>query len=463
MDDLREKLEPLLPALRRYARALLCDAPSADELLRDCLQRAIRRWRQRRSAADARVGVFTILHHLALSHLRERARRGLDVEPDVDGWVRPAPGAAARPQASAQRALLSGLAALPDEERSVLLLVSVEGWSYAEAAQVLALPIGTLMIRLAQARDRLLHVAGRPSPRLRAHGAASIAEADVHAFVDGALAPTHHAELQAALRSDPELARRVESYAEQRQTLREALEPISREALPPELELDRLLAARPAPRRSRPSAPAQPAESEEAPVEPRGHGGERASRVADVQRRLSALTLRQLLGAAVLLSVGAAAGWGLRAATTAGEGIAALAREAADSYLVYAPDRERPVELAAADRGTFVQWVSARLGRRMVVPDLAASGYRFTGGRLVPTAEGPAALFVYDGERDTRLMLFARPLQGERDVPVSDHSERRVSAFVWASDGVGFSLVGTLPRRLLEPLAQQLRAQLGAS
>lgn len=157
MSDMIRLIEPLIPALRRYARALLHNPTDADDLVQDCLERAISRWHQRRTDGDVRTWLYAILHNLAVSQMRQRARRGsympVDDAPEATLAVAPS-----QDDGLLQRDLMAALAALPEEQRSVLLLVSVEGLSYAETAQVLAIPIGTVMSRLARARDRMIHL-----------------------------------------------------------------------------------------------------------------------------------------------------------------------------------------------------------------------------------------------------------------------------------------------------------------
>lgn len=65
--DMVRQIEPLIPALRRYARALLRDRAAADDLVQDCLERAVSRWHQRRADGDTRSWIFTILHNLAMT------------------------------------------------------------------------------------------------------------------------------------------------------------------------------------------------------------------------------------------------------------------------------------------------------------------------------------------------------------------------------------------------------------
>ncbi|TXH32820.1 MAG: sigma-70 family RNA polymerase sigma factor [Rhodospirillaceae bacterium] len=161
MNDMMLLIEPQIPALRRYARALLRDAAAADDLVQDCLERAIGRWHQRRSDGDARTWLFAILHNLAVSRLRQKTRRGphLPLE-DAEAAlpVRPA----TQEDALRHRDLLRGLGALPEDQRSVLLLVAVEELSYAETAAVLEVPTGTVMSRLSRARHKLMQLMDSP-------------------------------------------------------------------------------------------------------------------------------------------------------------------------------------------------------------------------------------------------------------------------------------------------------------
>src|SRR6266404_3123525 len=76
MADMAHLIEPVIPALRRYARTFVRDAADADDLVQDTLERAISRWHQRRSDGETRTWLFTILHNLAVNHLRRAARRG---------------------------------------------------------------------------------------------------------------------------------------------------------------------------------------------------------------------------------------------------------------------------------------------------------------------------------------------------------------------------------------------------
>jgi RNA polymerase sigma factor (sigma-70 family) len=169
MADMAHLIEPVIPALRRYARTFVRNAAAADDLVQDTLERAISRWHQRRSDGDTRTWLFTILHNLAINHLRRAARRGREVPLDDAGE---SDVAAPSTQEDALRRddILGAVGQLPDDQRSVMLLVSIEDVSYAEAARILDIPIGTVMSRLARARARLLKLLEEPAsdrPHLR--------------------------------------------------------------------------------------------------------------------------------------------------------------------------------------------------------------------------------------------------------------------------------------------------------
>ncbi len=162
MKDMMLLIEPSIPALRRYARALLHDRAAADDLVQDCLERAISRWHQRRPDSDARTWLFAILHNLAISRMRQITRRGRHLaldDADETATARPA----TQEDALRYRDLMRGLETLPEDQRSVLLLVSVEDLSYAEVAKVLDIPIGTVMSRLSRARQKLLQFMETPA------------------------------------------------------------------------------------------------------------------------------------------------------------------------------------------------------------------------------------------------------------------------------------------------------------
>lgn len=142
-----------IPALRRYATALLGHATAADDLVQDCIERALK---QADTLLDPlRMGAWlrSILHNLHIDALRRARRQGMKVDlAEVDNTM--AAVAPARDPA-AMLDMNRAMAALSAEHRQILLLIGLEGLNYREAAAELDVPIGTVMSRLARARERL--------------------------------------------------------------------------------------------------------------------------------------------------------------------------------------------------------------------------------------------------------------------------------------------------------------------
>ena len=166
MQDFLDGIEGNIPALRRYARALTRDADRADDLVQDCIERAIRKRRLWSPTGPLRAWLFTILLNIYRNDLRRHRRSGRQVPLD-DLTIEPAIPA---PQHGriALAEMARAIEILPGEQREALLLVVLEGLSYAEAASILGIPDGTLMSRLSRARTALRGMTGfSEEPRLR--------------------------------------------------------------------------------------------------------------------------------------------------------------------------------------------------------------------------------------------------------------------------------------------------------
>jgi RNA polymerase sigma-70 factor (ECF subfamily) len=161
------EIEASIPALRRYAWSLLRDTDDADDLVQDCLVRALDRVAADPAIAAVRPWLFTIMHNLFVSRWRTSRRRRVTMPGDAVETVE-IPVAPEQDDALARRDLLAGLDRLTEDQRQVLLLVSVEGLEYREVASILGIPVGTVMSRLSRARDNLhAHMDGTKRPMLR--------------------------------------------------------------------------------------------------------------------------------------------------------------------------------------------------------------------------------------------------------------------------------------------------------
>lgn len=140
-----------IPRLRRYARALTGDISAADDLVQDALERALVKRALWREDTDLRAWLFTVMHNVFVNQVRSAAARRTIPMDDAIADL-PSPAHADRLEI---RDLDAALQALPDEQRTVVLLVGLEQMTYEEAALVLEVPIGTVMSRLSRGRERL--------------------------------------------------------------------------------------------------------------------------------------------------------------------------------------------------------------------------------------------------------------------------------------------------------------------
>lgn len=158
------EIEAAVPALRRYAHALLRDRDGADDLVQDCLERALSRRSQWRRDGSLNSWLFRILLNRFRDNYRKRAGRPVLVS--IDDVTEP-PQSGGQEAGLALREVHDAMGRLPDDQRAALLLVCLEGFSLSEAAQILGIPEGTLASRLARARATLRAVTGRDRPNLR--------------------------------------------------------------------------------------------------------------------------------------------------------------------------------------------------------------------------------------------------------------------------------------------------------
>ena len=165
MNPFDEQLRELIPRLRRFAVSLTRNPSSADDLVQSCLERALSSWGSKHPEGDLRAWLFAILYRQFLDAHR-RSRRYARMLEFFTGRDEPQPSLE---RTVIAQSTLEAFDRLPTEQRALLLLVSVEGLSYKEAAQALDVPIGTVMSRLSRARAAMRELAegNTPPPALR--------------------------------------------------------------------------------------------------------------------------------------------------------------------------------------------------------------------------------------------------------------------------------------------------------
>src|SRR6516162_4653388 len=151
------QIEALIPRLRRYARVMVRDPVAADDLVQDSLAQALGKVHLWEDGTDLRAWLFTILHNRHISLARQAARRR------VVELQKFKPGSELLPNQIARlelRDLERAIARLPEEQRSLILLVGLEGMSHEEAASVVDLPAGTVRSRVSRGRGTLRMMTG---------------------------------------------------------------------------------------------------------------------------------------------------------------------------------------------------------------------------------------------------------------------------------------------------------------
>lgn len=248
---------------------------------------------------------------------------------------------------------------------------------------------------------------------------ASVTKEDLVRFVDGQLAPERRMQIAAYLREHPETAQELQAHQRLNARLFERGRSIRQEPIPAVL----LHAA---------------GGSFRAGTDPR----------PPVLRRAAII--------AVAVALGAAVGWLGRSATVEPPPWKEFPRQAAAAYRVYAPEHDRPVEIASGHE--LLAWLSRRLGMPIGAPQLGPFGYRLMGGRLLPTPAGaPAAQLMYQNASGHRITLYIRSdLRNSREVEFQLAQEHDVNVLYWLDGPRGYALSAELDERAMLPIAKAL-------
>ncbi len=238
-----------------------------------------------------------------------------------------------------------------------------------------------------------------------------ITDADLHAYVDGALEAARLHEVEQWLATNPEAAATVRRYQEMNQELRALYDPVLTEPLPLWLRLH--------PRRS---------------------------------------PWRAVAAGLTGLATGAILGWTLKPGTEllAAPGIEQqLVRPAAFSHRIYSAEKLHPVEVRADQEQHLVEWLSRRLNTELKAPNLAAQGYVLVGGRLLPSTDRMAAQFMYENPRGVRVTLYVRRGAWENSESGFRYLESEdANTFYWVDGPFGYALSGNMARADLLALSE---------
>jgi anti-sigma factor RsiW len=133
--------------------------------------------------------------------------------------------------------------------------------------------------------------------------------------------------------------------------------------------------------------------------------------------------------------------------------------DAVAAHRVFEVELDHPVELPAAEQAHLGGWLSNRLGRRLVIPDLTALGLQLLGGRLLPSEAGAAAQLMYQDSQGKRLTIYLRAgITGDATLYRED---RDIGVFYWADEGLACAILARpADRRALLQVAESVYAQL---
>lgn len=244
----------------------------------------------------------------------------------------------------------------------------------------------------------------------------AVTEAELHAYVDGALPAARAAAVEAYLAEHPEEAGRIAAYREQVTALRREFDAVLDEPVPPVLKAPRF-AARP---------------------------------------------WLRYAAAVAWLAIGGAGGWQLHAYTTDRQiETTTWARRAAIAHVVYSPEVRHPVEVTAKEEDHLVRWLSKRLGTSLKIPHLGDIGYALVGGRLLPGDRGPVAQFMYQDGKGQRLTLYVRVNPDDsRETAFRFAQEHGVGVFYWLDRNLGYAISGEIDKSELLRVANAVYKQL---
>lgn len=261
-------------------------------------------------------------------------------------------------------------------------------------------------------------------------GSGPVRDDDLHAYVDGYLDVERRRAVEAFLATDSEAAARVADWAEQNRRLSALFDPVLDEPIPPQLAAVMAKAGHP-PARGGWSA-----------------GG----------------WIMRAAASFAILALGAVLGFGSARYTDGVEGLpalqASLPSEAQTAFRVYAAEKRHAVEVAASEVDHLTQWLSNKMKTKVQPPDLAPMGWTLLGGRLLPSHEGPACLFIYEDKGGRRVMVYLVSNANNEGTTIQFRDHNGVRSIYWLEGPLGYALTGNLERSELMPIAEVVKAKM---
>lgn len=253
----------------------------------------------------------------------------------------------------------------------------------------------------------------------------TVSEAELHAYVDGALDETDHARVESYLAGNPDLAETIADWKRQNDGLRIAFTPYETS----KISDFQLLASK------------------------RPHQASRRLRRSAMAAAAAGLFLLGALGghyAPMLVSP----------VDPPVAALDSLPHEARDAFLVYASEVRHPVEVFADQEAHLATWLGKRLAiTDLKVPNLRSLGFSLVGGRLLPVVGKPGAMFMYEDETGRRLTVLVGRNKDNKTTSFRFASADRLETFYWIDGDLGYAVTGEIPRDRLQTIAEECYRQ----
>ncbi len=242
----------------------------------------------------------------------------------------------------------------------------------------------------------------------------------LHAYADNEICGEQRDEIEQLLRTEPELAQKVDAWRQQKSLLKQAYDGVLAEPIPPALAATL--------RSGRPGS------------------------------RVTASPWLAMAAAVLLVIMGGLGGYFLKAetGTLGGEDIA---QQALSAHQVYASEIRHPVEVEASDKEHLQAWLSKRVGTPFSLPDLTSEGYTLLGGRLLAAEGHPAAQLMYENAEKNRITIFLTAQAKEEETSVRVEERGNLIACYWKDHKLAFAVAGEMDREPMMKLAKAIYDQ----
>jgi anti-sigma factor RsiW len=238
-----------------------------------------------------------------------------------------------------------------------------------------------------------------------------VTEDELHAYIDNELPAERRSDVEAWLSTHPDDAGRVRAWRAMAEALHARYDSVADEVIPKRLEIERLTRS---PRR----------------------------------------WIAGAIAASLLAFIaGGSAGWLARGAAAAPSAFQSFTVDALDAHRLYVVEVRHPVEVPGSERVHLQQWLTKRCGWDVHPPELAATGLKLVGGRLLPGPGGPASFLMYESASGERFTLYASRATTD-SAQMRYMSKDANGALYWADRGVGYVLSGPIDKDRLQQVAR---------